>query len=383
MNIRLLGILAVVVALIGGAAYYFGQERKALQSEAFQAGPLLPGVEDRINDVDAIRIESQEGGVLNFKRSDAGWTLAERYGYRANRERVATILKQVATLKAIEPKTSKPENHKRLNLDDPAGEFSLATRITLKAGDALVADVVVGLNRPEKQGGGAFVRLWGEDQTWLTEADFKPRRRALDLLDRNVVNVDGRRIRTARLSSPPASADSAVETLAVGKSAPDQEKYSLAADIPEGMTPKADSELSTVARVSDFLVLEDVWPATEAKMDSPNVAVYETFDGLRLTYRAQAQSDGKVWVTVAAEAADRSPDLDAFVAANKGQDSESGRIADQFKTPEEIQAEIAEISKNVDGWAYKLTDYKIKRLTMKAAELIEKAEEPAEAPKAQ
>ena len=44
MNPRLLAILAVVVVVIAGAAYYFGQERKALQSDAFVGGPLNPGL---------------------------------------------------------------------------------------------------------------------------------------------------------------------------------------------------------------------------------------------------------------------------------------------------------------------------------------------------
>lgn len=375
MNLRLLLILAAIVAGLGGAAYYFSQERKALQSEAYVGGPLIAGMETRINDVDHMRLESQEGGVLNLDRTADGWTIQEQHGYRANSERVTEILKHVATLKTVEPKTSKPENHARLNLDDPAGKTALGTRITLKAGDAVVADLVVGLNRPEPQGGGAFVRLWGDDQTWLTEKDFKPKRRTLDLIDRNVVNVDGRRIRLARIQHPPAEGGGEGDRFMISKDAPDQESYSLGATIPEGMQAKEDHELSPVARLSDFLILEEVRPASEVEMDKPVVGVFETFDGLRLTYRAQEQADGETWVEVDAEAAPRAPELDDFVAANKGQDSETGRIADQFKTPEAVAEEIAMWSKKTSGWAYKLTDYKTDRLTSTTADLIEAPKE--------
>lgn len=383
MNLRLLLILAAVVAGLGGAAYYFGQERKALQSEAFVGGPLIAGIETRINDVDHMRLESQEGGVLNLDRTADGWTIQEQHGYRANPERVTELLKRVATLTTVEPKTSKPENHARLNLDDPAGENALGTRITLKDGDATVADLVVGLNRPEPQGGGAFVRLWGDDQTWLTEQDFKPKRRTLDLIDRNVVNVDGRRIRLARIQHPPAEAGGEGDRFMISKDTPDQETYSLGATIPEGMQAKEDHELSPVARLSDFLILEAVRPASEVQMDKPVVGVFETFDGLRLIYRAQEQADGKIWVEVSAEAAPRSPELDDFIAANKGQDSEVGRIADQFKTPEAVADEIAMWSRKTAGWAYKLTDYKTDRLTSTTADLIEAPKEETAQPNPQ
>ncbi len=377
MNLRILIILAVVVAAIGGAAYHFSQERKALQSTAFEPGPLIADLETRINDVDEARLESQEGGVLTLVRREGQWAIAEHYGYPANGERVAGLLQAVATLKKIEPKTAKPENFARLNLDDPAGENALGTRITLKSGEATVADIVVGLNQPEAMGGGVFVRQWDEDQTWLAEGEFKPKRRLLDLLDRNVVNVDGRRIRSARIQHPPtddAAPDAAGEAILISKATPDQEKYSLGVDMPEGAQPKPDNELSSVARLPDFLILEDVKPATEIDMERPVVGVFETFDGLRLTMRAARQGasdDAKTWVTVTAAAAARDPELDAFIEANKGQDSALGRIADEFKTPAEIDAEVEKWARKTDGWAYKLTDYKTQRLTVTTDDLVE------------
>lgn len=384
MNARLLLILAVVVAAIAGAAYYFGQERKALQSEAFQPGPLIADLDAKINDVDEARLESQEGGVLTLQRRDGAWAIPEHYGYPANAQRVRELLQKTASLRKIEEKTAKPENHKRLNLDDPADENSLATRITLKAGDATVGDVIVGLNRPPAHGGGAFVRLAGEDQTWLAEGEFKPRRRLIDLLDRNVVNIDGRRTQSARIQHP-ANAEGAEATtgemLIISKAAPDQEKYSLGAAMPEGAQPKPEHELSSVARISDFLIFEDVKPATEIEMTDPVVGVYETFDGVRIIYRAQRQGDDKVWTTVTAEAGPRWDGLEAFVEAHKGEDTEAGRIADEMASPDAVVDEIAAISERTKGWAFRLTDYKVQRLTMKTEDLIELPEKPDAAQK--
>jgi hypothetical protein len=385
MNARLLLILTVIVCAIGAAAYYFGQERKSLQTAVFEPGPLVAGIENQINDVDEARLESQEGGILTLTRKDGQWAIAEHYGYRANPERVNQLLKTVATLKKIEPKTKKQENHKRLNLGDPAGELSLATRITLKAGDVPVADMVVGLNRPPAHGGGAYVRLWGEDQTWLTEGEFKPKRRLIDLLDRNVVNVDGRRMRSGLIEHPapkPAPEGTIAETVLISKETPDQKAYSLGADIPEGGKPKPDHELSSVIRLPDFLIFEDVKPASELESDiSPIVSTFETFDGLRFVFRTHKAADGALWSTIKVDTAEVWPGLATFVEANKGKDTENGRITNQMKTAEEqLTAEIAKWTKQTATWAFKLTGYKSKRLTVDTAEMLEKPE-PAKAPK--
>ncbi|MEK9903890.1 MAG: DUF4340 domain-containing protein [Rhodospirillales bacterium] len=373
MNMRILIALVFAVAVISGGAYFFSQERQALQSEAYTGGPLLPDLQARVNNVDAVRLQSQEGGVINLVRQGGIWVVKDHYNYRANPDRVSILLKQVATLEKIEPKTAKPQNHARLNLDDPAGENALGTRITLKANGEEVADVVIGLVSPPDHGGGTFVRLFSEDQTWLAKDEVKPRRRLLDLLDRSVVNVDGRRIRSVHIQRSAVKNDEK-EPITISKETPSQDKYNLSASIPAGFQPKADHELSSIARVPDFMVLEDVKPATDLKWDHPVETIFETFDGLRLTFRSAVQKDGKVWSSVAAATTNRSLNLDDYIVANKAADTEAGRIAGQMKTPEELAEEVKRLAGRLNGWAYRLTDYKAKRLTATSQEVIEKPE---------
>ena len=72
MNMRILIALVSAVAVISGGAYFFSQERQALQSEAYTGGPLLPDLQARVNNVDAVRLQSQEGGVINLVRQEIG-----------------------------------------------------------------------------------------------------------------------------------------------------------------------------------------------------------------------------------------------------------------------------------------------------------------------
>ena len=377
MNVRILLLLTVAVLGIGAAAYYFGEENKAVYSEAFEPGPMFPGLLARVNDIDEARVESQEGGVVTLQKRDGHWAVAEQYGYRANPERVSGLLRKTAAVEKIEQKTAKPENHERLRLDDPAGENSLATRITLKAGETTEADIVVGLNTPADHGGGAFVRLWGEDQTWLTEGTYNPHKAVIEYLDRTVVNIDGRRMQSARIQHMAKDDGAVAEMVTISADAPDQEAYSLGAAIPEGGKPKPDHELSSVIRLPDFLVFEDVRPATEITGKPKVVAVYETFDGLRVTLSATEEGEA-TWVTLTADTVERAPGLDAFVTEHKGKDTDSGRIADQMKSAEEIAEEAEAIAAGAEGWAYKLTDYKTGRLTVATADVVEKPEAAAQ-----
>jgi hypothetical protein len=163
----------------------------------------------------------------------------------------------------------------------------------------------------------------------------------------------------------------------ISKDAPDQQAYSLGADIPEGGKPKPDHELSSVIRLPDFLIFEDVKPASELQGDTqPIISTFETFDGLRLVFRTHKAADSALWSTVKIDAAEVWPGLAAFVEANKGKDTENGRIADQMTTAEELTVEIAKWTQQTATWAFKLTGYKSKRLTVDTAEMLEKPEPP-------
>ena len=61
-------------------------------------------------------------------------------------------------------------------------------------GDETLADLLVGRDRPAEVGGGVFVRKAGENQTWLASGSYQPNRRAIQWLDRNIVNIDSRRV---------------------------------------------------------------------------------------------------------------------------------------------------------------------------------------------
>lgn len=361
--------LAVVTAAVAGGAWYATQQREAtVIADPWQRQPLYPGLLERVNDVTSVRVATQADGTITMTRKGERWTVAEHNGYPADFDKIRAALVELASMDTLEPKTQKPQNFAALNVEDvkaPEGTTTNSIRFTAKAGDTVLADLLVGRTRPKDIGEGVFVRKHGEDQVWLANGSFQPNRRALQWLDRTVVNIDARRIRRVTVLHSDG------DTFTVERPDPGSEDLVYASPVPAGMEPKPPHEMNNMASVADFLIFEAVRPAGEiAWTADPVVSTYRTQDGLTLTLTAVALED-EVWVKASAAPSPRTEGIDAFMAEQKGQDSAAGRIADQLKPADEVKAEIAALNDRLAPWAYRLTDYKSGKVTQRSADMLQ------------
>lgn len=364
--------LVVVTVAVAGGAYYAAMQRDATIADPWEPKPLYPQLLDRVNDVSSVRVATQADGTITMTKQGERWTVAERHGYPADFETIRNALVELASMETLEPKTQKPENFADLhvqNVEAPEGTTTNSIRFTAKAGDEVLADLLIGKARPKDIGRGVFVRKYGEDQVWLASGSFQPDRRALQWLDRNVVNIDSRRILRVTVTHPDGDAFT-VERTELGA-----EDMAYASPVPEGKEPKPANEMNNMANIPDFLIFEDVRPAAEIDWSAdPIVSTYRTYDGLTLTVTAVKQ-DGQTWIKAAAQESPRVDGLDAFVEERKGQDSAAGRIADTIKTPADVTAEIEAANERLAPWAYRLTDYKSGKVTQRSADMLKDAEE--------
>ncbi len=362
--------LAVATAVIAGGAYYATMQREASVSDPWRRQPLYPGLMERVNDATSIRVASQADGSITITKQGDTWTVAERHDYPADFDKIRAALVELASMETLEPKTSRPENFAELYVEDvgPAdGATTNSIRFTAKADNDVLADLLIGRARPKDIGEGVFVRKHGENQVWLANGSFQPNRRALQWLDRNVVNIDARRIMRVTVTHPDG------DTFTVNRPEMASENMAYASPVPEGWQPKPPHEMNNMASVPDFLIFQEVKPAGEiAWTADPVVSTYRTFDGLTLTMTAVEQ-DGDVWVKASAAESPRADGLDTFIAENKGEDSTAGRIADEFRSPEEVAAEIATMNERLAPWAYQLTDYKSGKVTQRSADMLQAA----------
>lgn len=365
--------LAIATVVVAGAAYYATMQRDAVVADPWERQPLYPDLLERVNDVTSVRIASQADGIVTLTKQDDRWTVAERHDYAADFGRIRAALVELARMESLEPKTSKPENFADLAVQDveaPEGTTTNSIRFTAKAGEEVLADLLIGRVRPEDVGKGVFVRKHGENQVWLASGAFQPNRRALQWLDRSVVNIDSRRIWEVTVTHPDG------DTFTVHRPEMGSENMAYASPTPEGQEPKPAHELNNMANIPDFLIFEDVQPADNVAWTAdPVVSTYRTYDGLTLTLTA-VEHEGETWVKGTAATSPRADGIDEFVAEHEGEDSAAGRIADEFKSADAAAAEADAIAKHLAPWAYRLTAYKSGKVTQRSDGMLQAAGTP-------
>ncbi len=354
-----LAVVAAIVVLVS--------ERDG--PDGLAAGTMLyPGLLERVNDIDFVEVTSAPDGAVSARRHGGRWGVGQRFGYPADFETVGRMLRDLARLEVIEPRTSNPDLYAKLQVEDQeSGTAAASIRIIVRAGEEVLADLLVGYARPEEAGGGVFVRRSGEAQSWLAKGGFQPVRVLTRFLDRNIANVEQRRIRRTRL----LHADG--ETVTVTRPGPGEGDWTLAEDPPEGRRAKPAHELSPLTSWLDFLIFDDVRPAAELDFQAPLVSGrFETFDGLAVEARMVA-ADGAYWMVLEASGGEADPRVAPLLAARKTMDADAlaGSLEQALRTPEELAAEIAEINNTAAGWAYRVTDYKTGKFRTRLADVTE------------
>jgi hypothetical protein len=168
-----------------------------------------------------------------------------------------------------------------------------------------------------------YVRRDGENQTWLARGRFPLVQSASDWLDPAFLGVSRDEIRRVTLW---AGTDHPV---VMSRASKDENDFTLQ-DIPKGRTTRGAPIVNGAATSIVDLGFDDAVPAdTMSFPDSSPNAVFETFDGLRLTL-TMTGGGGALWAKVVA---DVEPEASDATAAQKKAD---------------------EINARVGAWAYKL-----------------------------
>lgn len=362
--------LLVLTAATAAAAVAVLVNERVRSGDQVAGTMLYPGLLERVNDIDFVEVSTTVDGTVSARRDDGRWGVVQRHGYPADFKMLSEMLFDLARIELIEPRTSKPALYPKIRVEDPGESGAQSIRIVAKAGGETAADLLVGFARPEEVGGGVFVRRSGEAQSWLAEGDFRPVQLLTRFLNRNICNVEQRRIHRTRLTH----ADG--ETVTVFKSGPEETEWKLEEPLPEGRKAKANHELSPLTSWLDFLIFDDVRPAAEVDFSEPLVAGrFETFDGTVVEVR-MARQDDDYWVAIAASPGTADPRVEPLLEARGTMDADKleGSLQMALKTPGEAAEEIGKINATAGGWAYRVTDYKTDKFRTRLAQLTEAAD---------
>lgn len=157
-------VLFVVIALGGG--FWLLQEPV---TENKKSELVFKDFRKTVDELQAITITNAQGQLLDAELEDGQWVTSVRAGlpkYPVSKKYLAELLQTLTQVKLLEAKTSKTENFSQLGLQALYAEDSIASLITLKAGNSSKSLMV---GKMATSGHGSFVRKPSETQTWLAD----------------------------------------------------------------------------------------------------------------------------------------------------------------------------------------------------------------------
>jgi hypothetical protein len=321
----------VAIAIVVLASGDRGVSRAAPDQSAF------PALAARLGDVASVTV-SRDGTTMTLIRDGDNWLVAEKGNYPANAAKISQIVRAVADLTLVEPKTQNPDLYARLEVEDPGNGKSTLVAVKDKSGGDL-AQAIVGKRRYDRLGAGndgVYLRKPGEAQSWLARGTLDPSGDAASWLDRQIIDISEKKIAKVTLTQADGS------KLVISRSAPEA-KFAVE-DAPADAKFKSETATSGPATALETLDLDDVKPAGELPVPDKNVvtASFTTFDGLTVDLRLM-ERDKADWIAIS--------------AAGSG--------------PAEANAK--KIEGKVSHWTYAIPAYKANLLKTKLADLIEPA----------
>ena len=321
----------VAIAIVVLASGDRGVSRAAPGQSAF------PALAARLGDVASVTV-SRDGTTMTLIRDGDNWLVAEKGNYPANAAKISQIVRAMADLTLVEPKTQNPDLYPRLEVEDPGNGKSTLVAVKDKSGGDL-AQAIVGKRRYDRLGAGndgVYLRKPGEAQSWLARGTLDPSGDAANWLDRQIIDISEKKIAKVTLTQADGS------KLVISRSAPEA-KFAVE-DAPADAKFKGETATSGPATALETLDLDDVKPAGELPVPDKNVvtASLTTFDGLTVDLRLM-ERDKADWIAIS--------------AAGSG--------------PAEANAK--KIEDKVSHWTYAIPAYKANLLKTKLADLIEPA----------
>ncbi len=373
MRARTLIILAGAAVLAAVVATLLERET-APRSSADDQGLLYTDLATSLNEIRLIQIGSPDtDDGLDLERSEAGWLVKQKNGYRADPGRIRQLLLRLAEARILEAKTSNPELYDRLGVGDPGQEDG---GTLLVVGPPANLRLIVG-RQETRAGSGTYVRREGEAQSYLVGEDLSVDRDPLDWLEKDLFDVDGMAIEKMTVEHADGEM---LELVRVGERL-------VVAGIPEGRELSSPGASQPMTRGLSPLRFDEVVSAGESDLGPQDATVrYHLDDGRRITARAWRRED-QSWV---AFDVDLDPVEDTPVAepaaieeAAEPEETgeETGETGETGETPSEPEAmradpeDVARQDADLAGWVYRIPTYKYEQIVRRMDDLLKPVEE--------
>jgi len=324
------------------------------------SGKLVsPELPKAINNVHSITI-ARRAGTLTIIRAKDGWRLKERGGYPVKPESVKQILVGLSGMKTLEPKTDRKDRYERLQLREIAHKDSKSQLVTVTGPDnKTLAKLIIGKVSAGRFGPGqVYFRRPGQKRAWKAEGDLSIDNDATNWLVKPVMDIRKTRVRHFAVSRASG------ESVAAERPKPGEALKLTTDPLPDGMVPKTDGTVGSLANALDKLDLVDVREVSKIDWKTKTVATAEirSYDGVVITARVAQTGKNEFWVRFEA-----SFDADDTLAPK---DAALKKL--EIKSAAEAKKEVAGLTAGLKGWAFKLSKRNLNLLKIELKEVLEK-----------
>jgi len=386
MKPKTLIILLALAVLLAGLAYYSSRKKPFPMPSAI-GEKILPNL--AINRVGKLVITSTNG-VVTVAKSKEKWMVASRFGYPANFDKVADMIRELSELKVGQTVNVNPAQLGAFNLVSPvpAGTNrppNTGTLVELRdENDGLLALLLIGKGfmRPSgassmemmmNAGGypdGQYVQTFDGKVYLVSRSLGRLTESAKTWLADDFINAPSTDLKEIKISGP----DRAEIKLVRAK---DGDSFALA-DLRSGEGSLESSKVNQITGALNRLGFDDVAdPALALKetgLDRPIVFKATTKDGLIYSLRlgnalAHENFDRYLAVSVTNE---HSADQQAPEKAKQKTDQKEDRPADEQKN---VSGPAAELNGKFGSWIYVIKSYRAEPMLLTRDDLIKKPEQ--------
>jgi len=342
-NLTILAFLAIVMVFL--AILQSHRVNRPQQSEQRASAYLIQGL--NMDNVQKISAKTTSDTTI-LKRVQGRFFITNKGNYPASFTKLNDLITKVLDVRALEKRTSDPENFNRLGVD-PNSAQSVVKFMDLN--DKLITGIIVS----DSKSGQTHVRLLPTNDVYITSSVPMLPNAPMDFIQEQILDVQESKVESVTVSDPNGG-----YTLTYD---PNNDKVTLDQQIPEGKKLKDSEAKALIRALKDFRIV-DVMRASSVDKNLKFDQVYVC----RL-------SDSTVYTIQLARQANES-----FIKCNAEFKRESRVFLEGDESEEQLKDKEQQLlagdaaldfNDNHDSWIYKIAEYKADELTKKASELFE------------
>ena len=331
MDKRSAVMLTLAVLMLMTLAYLSVRDTDSVETELGRL--VFTDLNASLDQVTQVRINLGQQAV-SLEKQAGDWRVVDLKGYSADMPQVSRLLRSLADMVYLEPKTSRPERFVSLSLANKDAQQGAATYVELQAPNQLWS-LLVGAAPVNR--GGQYIRLPAQDQAWLVDQRLMLDSSPAQWLSPVILNVDSEQVKTVILSRQNAGMVKIGNISAASGEIESARVTNLPGDVSVTYTGAADE----VTRALVNLRLQDVQALNNIDWQDAIAAQFELVDNKTLLIRGVMVA-GECWISVS--------------------------LGSDFSPQERL---IYGLGDDVEQWAYKVSQYNYQLLARQMVDFIE------------